>query len=546
MVYAEIDGADSEEGIVKAQEATLTLEHLTFGRSESLALAAERTALELSDCNFVGGSGFVRAVGGSAMIENCEFGEVTGDWALQLNEEPNGVATIRGNRFDGAGAKGALYLGRSALVLENLFSRSSSGKEAAIAVGGPVEVVVAGNGFLGWDSPVSATDVAMVQFEKNRCRFAGDQAAQALQGSKRFSDNVIPGGESPVVFAQPDSAWLTSGKRGDWKLLALAGEESDAVIDLLAVSGIPPMGKTAPGERPISFRYPGAASFRNLRTGVSQAAEDSTAVFTSDGSSPVDLEITLLSGKVLTVPNAAQWQTIPGHIDVMINEVVATGEDAIEFYNYGVTEVELSGFQLTDDREKPDKFVFPKGSVIHAGEYLVVELGRKNPAAEVLAADFGLSAEGEEILLLKPGQGGSEEPVDTVQFGPQVAGYSIGRIGDRWQLCSPTIGSANAATAVADARSVRLSEWLAAAGGGGADDFIELQNLASAPADISGCGLTDNIPTAPFRHRFPPLSFLPADNVQAFFSKGKKSKVGSLEFKLSDDGEVLGFLGPMA
>ncbi|MDA0814143.1 MAG: CotH kinase family protein, partial [Verrucomicrobia bacterium] len=460
IVYAEIDGADDMEGIVKAQEATLTLDHVRFGRSDSLGLAVERTALELTDCNFAGGPGFVRAVGGSAMIENCEFGEVTGDWALQLNDEPKGVVTILGNRFHGAGAKGALYLGRSALVLANLFSRSSSGREAAIAVGSPVEVVVAGNGFLGWDSPVAATDVAMVQFEQNRCRFAGERAAQSMQGAKRFSDNVIPGGESPVVFAQPDSAWLTSGKRGDWKLLALAGEDADARINLLAVSGTPPMGMSAPGERPISFRYPGAASFRNLRSGGSQVAEDSTAVFSSDGSSPVDLEITLLSGKVLTVPNAAQWQAIPGHIDVMINEVVATDEDAIEFYNYGVTEVELSGFQLTDDREKPDKFVFPKGSVIRAREYLIVELGRKNPATEVLAADFGLSADGEEILLLKPGQGSGEEPVDTVQFGPQVPGYSVGRIGDRWKLCTPTIGSANVATAVADARSVRLSEWL--------------------------------------------------------------------------------------
>ncbi|MEZ5326768.1 MAG: lamin tail domain-containing protein [Verrucomicrobiales bacterium] len=542
IAFAEIDGAANTEAIVTAQGTDLVMENVRVGRGESQILAVAGTALEVRGCKFAGGRGFVRAAGGSALVEDCDFGEVTGDWAVFLDDAMDGVASIQGNRFTGGGTKGVVQLGSRALVMRNLFSRATSGKEAAIAVREPVEVIVAGNGFIGWDTALSAASGAAVQFERNRCRFSDESVVRGESGTIQLVDNLIPSAAAPIVFELPDSAW-TAGKRPDWKLLGLTGEKPEVATNLLTVTGLPPLGKAAPGQRAVTFRYPGAASFRHIQDGVLQIAQDSTAVFTSDGGSPIDLEVTLLSGSKLTFPDAARWEVLPGHIDVMINEVVAVDEDAIELYNYGLEDVELGGFRLTDDREKPDKFVFPKSAIIRPGQYLVVELGRKNPTTGALAADFRLSADGEEILLIKPDQGSSEAPVDSVQFGPQIAGHSIGRIEGNWQLCNPTLGVANTPTATADARSVRLSEWLAAAGGGGADDFVELRNLASVPADISGCGLTDNIPSAPFRHRFPPLSFLPGNDVQAFFAKGKKAKGGGLEFKLSDDGEVLGFLG---
>lgn len=44
--------------------------------------------------------------------------------------------------------------------------------------------------------------------------------------------------------------------------------------------------------------------------------------------------------------------------------------DWIELYNPGNMPVDLSGWSLTDDKDDPDRWVFPEGTVID--EYLVV------------------------------------------------------------------------------------------------------------------------------------------------------------------------------
>lgn len=68
---------------------------------------------------------------------------------------------------------------------------------------------------------------------------------------------------------------------------------------------------------------------------------------------------------------------------VVINEVMSSNEDTIadedgdfqdwiELYNDGAAAVDLSGWGLSDNPSKPFKWSFPAGSIIGAGEYLVV------------------------------------------------------------------------------------------------------------------------------------------------------------------------------
>ena len=103
---------------------------------------------------------------------------------------------------------------------------------------------------------------------------------------------------------------------------------------------------------------------------------------------------------------------------------------------------------LTDDPLAKAKFVFPAGTTIAAGGYLVV-FADSDFAAPGLHTGFALDQDGDTVQLY--GQCRSGQPLlDSVAFGPQVADLSIGRTGaarDSWALCTPTIGAANIAVA---------------------------------------------------------------------------------------------------
>ena len=74
---------------------------------------------------------------------------------------------------------------------------------------------------------------------------------------------------------------------------------------------------------------------------------------------------------------------------VVINEVMTNNEtifadgdgdfpDWIEFYNYGERPADLSGHSLSDKDTNLDKWVFPAGTILGPGEYLVVFASGKN------------------------------------------------------------------------------------------------------------------------------------------------------------------------
>jgi hypothetical protein len=133
---------------------------------------------------------------------------------------------------------------------------------------------------------------------------------------------------------------------------------------------------------------------------------------------------------------------------VVINEFSSTSPDPIELYNAGDDDVDLSGWILTDDLADPEdrydpeadaeELVFPDGTILEAGEFLVVEEG------DVPNHPFGLSGGGDVIALMDA----DLTVVDFIEYGDGEAADSFCRLpdgpdGDWTSGCTPSFGDSN-------------------------------------------------------------------------------------------------------
>ncbi len=124
---------------------------------------------------------------------------------------------------------------------------------------------------------------------------------------------------------------------------------------------------------------------------------------------------------------------------VVINEFQTTSnnggvDDWIEFTNRSNLAVNISGWGVSDDSTVPLKWVFPVGTLLEAGSFLVVD---------ELELGFSLSSAG-EMIQLSSADGLSG--VDFIQFDEQQADISYGRSGDYGFWCffdEATPGAAN-------------------------------------------------------------------------------------------------------
>ena len=78
--------------------------------------------------------------------------------------------------------------------------------------------------------------------------------------------------------------------------------------------------------------------------------------------------------------------------------------DWIEIQNDGTTPVNLAGWALTDDKQEPDKWIFP-AITIAPGQFVVVFASDKDRRVVGLPlhTNFSLSSAGEYLALIKPG-----------------------------------------------------------------------------------------------------------------------------------------------
>ena len=217
--------------------------------------------------------------------------------------------------------------------------------------------------------------------------------------------------------------------------------------------------------------------------------------------------------------NSAASLPIP---DVRLNELMAdnlsavvngtTHPDWIELYNAGVSGVDLGGWSLTDGGN-PRKFVFPPGTLLSSGGYLVVWCDSATNTTPGLHTDFALNRDGESIFLYN----NSTSLVDAVSFGLQVADYSIGRISGSWELNVPTPNGANVGAGLGSATNLAINEWMANPAAG-QNDWIELFNRSSSqPVGLRGLylGTTGGV------QQITSLSFLgPQGFAQLFTDEG--------------------------
>jgi hypothetical protein len=204
--------------------------------------------------------------------------------------------------------------------------------------------------------------------------------------------------------------------------------------------------------------------------------------------------------------------------DVRLNEVLAenlsavdnggTFPDYVELNNTGASTVNLSGWSLTDDGNAR-KFVFPGGTTISPGGYLVIWCDSVTNTAPGLHSGFAFGGGGDNVSLFDQ----NTNRVDALSFGLQLPDYSVGHVGGTWVLNTPTPNAANAAASTASAGALSINEWLANSLPG-QPDWIELYNTATQPVALRGIYFA----TTGAVHEVTSLSFIGAGGFAQFFA----------------------------
>jgi hypothetical protein len=229
---------------------------------------------------------------------------------------------------------------------------------------------------------------------------------------------------------------------------------------------------------------------------------------------------------------------------VRLNEVMAENlgavvngtnfPDWVELFNAGPAVADLSGWSLSDDGN-PRKFVFPANVMLPAGGCLVVWCDT-NSAAPGLHAGFGLDRDGDMLQLFNA----QTQRVDAVSFGPQVANYSLGRLGVDWVLCLPTTNAANSAAALASLTNVVINEWLANPPSG-LPDWFELHNRGAQPVALRGGYLA----TSNDVQQITVPTFIPPGGFLRFLAS-QAVGFNHVDFKLAAAGDALALYDPLA
>jgi gliding motility-associated-like protein len=120
-------------------------------------------------------------------------------------------------------------------------------------------------------------------------------------------------------------------------------------------------------------------------------------------------------------------------------------EDWIELYNAGSSAVNLQGYYLSDNQNKPDKWVFPNVSINPGGRLMIFCSGRNTTVGSVVHTNFKLTqTKPERIIFSSP----TLQELENILLVPTQKNHSRGRTTDganTWSLfTTPTPGAANA------------------------------------------------------------------------------------------------------
>ncbi|RXZ72966.1 lamin tail domain-containing protein [Agromyces albus] len=166
---------------------------------------------------------------------------------------------------------------------------------------------------------------------------------------------------------------------------------------------------------------------------------------------------------------------------VVVNEIWYDGSpaDAIELFNASGTAVDVSGWQVQDDK-RTETGTIPAGTTIEPGAYLVLEKD-----APTLGFPFGLG-KGDEVALFDAA--GTLIDSHAYDATAPLSDWSRCADGGEWAHATEvTLGAANICAAPEEPAGVLLNEI-----DSGPADWVELINPGTGALDLSGYEIRDN------------------------------------------------------
>lgn len=252
-------------------------------------------------------------------------------------------------------------------------------------------------------------------------------------------------------------------------------------------------------------------------------------------------------------------------IGLYINEFMASNatticdsfgnySDWIELYNSTDTDMDISGFGISDNLSQPMKYRFPDGTTIAAKGYLVVFCsGNEGMQNGELHAPFGLRSYGEDVVIANR----AGRIIDSYSFKNQETDVSMARMpdgaGEFQSNSQPSPGYPNtgAGYSAFDAANrlplggVYISEF-GGSTGSVASDWVEIYNSTGSAVNLGGYGLSNN-PKNPAKWVFPDISIEPGEYLLLYATgsadKAQKKNL-KLNFNISSTGETLFFFDP--
>ena len=211
--------------------------------------------------------------------------------------------------------------------------------------------------------------------------------------------------------------------------------------------------------------------------------------------------------------------------------------DWIELYNSGSAELDVGGFGLTDDFTEGVKYVFPSGTKVPAGGYIVVWCSGENTGG--LVAPFRISTSDSIVLFDVTGN-----TLDTLVLRSVATGNTLAKdASGAWVEMRPSPGYENTETGIAAYEAslqeeedigVYINEFMAsnattlADAYGAYSDWIELYNSNAYEVDLSGFGISDSI-SQPKKYTLPEGTVIPANGYLVIFCSGNEGLTESGE-----------------
>ncbi len=187
--------------------------------------------------------------------------------------------------------------------------------------------------------------------------------------------------------------------------------------------------------------------------------------------------------------------TPPVFPDVYINEVMTNpalpGVDSIEIVNNSSSSVDISDWWLTDNKNLPQKYKMPNGSIIPAGGYLVLN---ENQFGTGLNA-FGLSSAGEMVFLFSADVSENLTGFSTGwnfdgQYLNTAFGVHTNSLGKRLfvAMSHPSMGRANPAPRIGPLVIDRFNYFPDLSG----DEFLSIRNISDSVVHLYSATYLDS------------------------------------------------------